>query len=148
MIYVEKHTHILSHATMLTRRNLLAFSALATACTRTPKSLTEALPVQVQRAWILKRTQPLPVEEAPALIRSLGLRQAIRAVYEGNGSVTVRMFEMNVETSAFELIQKWRQQDGLAMYKGPYFFVAQGEGTDQATLSAFLQAFQQELKTS
>ena len=132
---------------MLTRRNLLTFFVFATACTRTPKSLKEALPVQVQRAWILKRTQPLPAEEAPALIRSLGLRQAIKGTYEGNGNITVRLFEMNVEVSAFELIQKWRQQDGLAMYKGPYFFVAQGVGTDQATLSAFLEAFQQELKT-
>ena len=82
------------------------------------------------------------------MIRALGLRRAIRAVYEGNGSITVRLFEMNVEASAFEMIQKWRQQDGLAMYKGPYFFIATGQGTDQTTLSSFLQAFQQELKTT
>ena len=148
MIYVEKHIHILSHAAMLTRRNFLVSFALATGCTRPAKSLKDALPGQVQRAWILKKTEVLPSEEAPAMIRSLGLRQAIRAVYEGNGSITVRMFEMNVEASAFELIQKWRQRDGLALYKGPYFFVAQGEGVDQATLSSFLQAFQQELKTT
>ena len=133
---------------MLTRQTFLIFLALATACTRPAKSLKDALPGQVQRAWILKQTEALPAEEAPSLIRSLGLRQAIRAVYEGNGSITVSVFEMNVDASAFELIQKWRQQDGLAMYKGSYFFVVQGKGTDQATLSAFLQAFQRELKTT
>jgi hypothetical protein len=133
---------------MITRRNFPFFFILATACTRPPRSLKDVLPGQVQRAWILKQTQALPSEEAPALIRSLGLRQAIRAVYEGNGAITVRLFEMNVEASAFELIQKWRQQDGLALYKGPYFFVAQSKGMDQATLASFLHAFQQELQTT
>jgi hypothetical protein len=133
---------------MLDRQNFLLLFALAAACTRPSKSLKEVLPGQVQRAWILKQTMALPAEEAPALVRSLGLHQAIRAVYEGNGSVTVRLFEMKVEASAFELVQKWRPQDGLAMYKGPYFFVAEGKGADQATLASFLHAFQQELKAS
>jgi hypothetical protein len=133
---------------MITRRNFLFFFALATACTRPAKSLRNILPGQVQRAWILKRTEVLPSEEAPAVIRALGLRQAIKAVYEGNGTITVRLFEMNVEASAFELIQKWRQQDGLALYKGQYFFVAESKETDQATLASFLHALQQELKTN
>jgi hypothetical protein len=133
---------------MLNRRNLLTLLTVTAACTRASKSLAEMLPAQVQRAWILKRTEALPAEESPALIRSMGLHQAIRAVYEGNGTITVRLFEMNVETSAFELIQKWRQQDGLAMYKGPYFFVVEGKVADQATLASFVQTFQQELKTT
>jgi hypothetical protein len=133
---------------MLNRRSILLLFTLSAACTRPSKALKDLLPNQVQRAWILKRTEALPAEESPAIIRSLGLRQAIRASYEGNGEITVKLFEMNVEASAFELIQKWRQQDGLAMYKGPFFFVAEGKVADQATLSSFLQAFQQELKTS
>jgi hypothetical protein len=133
---------------MINRRNLLTLVACTAACMRPSKALKELLPAQVQRAWILKKTDALPAEESPAIIRSLGLRQAIRAEYEGNGNISVRLFEMNVEASAFELIQKWHQQDGLAMYKGPYFFVAKGKGPDQATISSFLQAFQQELKTS
>ena len=35
---------------------------------------------------------------------------------------------MNAETSAFEMIQKWRQSDGLAAYQGPYFFVVSPSG--------------------
>jgi len=132
---------------MLTRQKFLLLAVLGTACTRPARALKDMLPGQVQRAWILKHTQALPAEEAPAMIRSLGLRQGIKAVYEGNGSITIRLFEMNAEASAFEMIQKWRQQDGLALYRGPYFFIAAGQGTDQATLSSFLQAFQQELKT-
>ena len=130
---------------MFQRRRIIALFTLLASCARPSKSLKEILPGQVQRAWILKRTEALPAEESPAVVRALGLRQAIRGVYEGNGTITVRLFEMNAETSAFELIQKWRQQDGLAMYKGPYFFAAEAKGPDQATLSSFLQAFQQQL---
>src|SRR5687767_4307022 len=130
---------------MLQRRRIIVLLTLIAACARPSKTLKEILPGQVQRAWILKRTEALPSEESPAVVRALGLRQAIRAVYEGNGSITIRLFEMNAEASAFELIQKWRQQDGLAMYKGPYFFVTDSKGPDQATLSSFLQAFRQQL---
>jgi hypothetical protein len=130
---------------MFERRRIIVLLTLFAGCRRPSKSLKEILPGQVQRAWILKRTEALAAEESPAVVRSLGLRQAIRAIYEGNGSITVRLFEMNAETSAFELIQKWRQQDGLAMYKGRYFFVAAPKGPDQATLASFLQAFQQQL---
>jgi hypothetical protein len=122
--------------------------ALIAACRRPSKALNDILPGQVQRAWILKRTEPLSTEESPAVIRSLGLRRAIRAVYEGNGIINIRLFEMSAEASAFELIQKWRQQDGLALYKGSYFFVANGKGPDQGTVASFLRAFQEDLKTN
>src|SRR5262245_54183624 len=125
---------------MFRRRRIIVLLTLA-GCARPSKSLKDILPGQVQRAWILKQTQALPAQESPAVVRALGLRHAIRAVYEGNGSITIRLFEMTAEASAFELIQKWRQQDGLALYKGPYFFVAEPKGPDQATVSSFLQAF-------
>ncbi len=130
---------------MFSTRRIIILLTLLASCARPSRSLKEILPGQVQRAWILKRTEALPSEESPAVIRALGLRQAIRAVYEGNGTIAIRLFEMNAEASAFELIQKWRQQDGLAMYKGPYFFVADPKGPDQGTLSSFIQAFQQQL---
>jgi hypothetical protein len=133
---------------MIDRRLFLQLSAVTVSCARAGKSLREILPNQVQRAWILKRTETLPAEEAPAVVRSLGMKQGINAIYEGNGSISVRLFEMTAEASAFELIQKWRQHDGLAMYKGRYFFVAVPVGPDQATVSAFLQAFQKELRTA
>jgi hypothetical protein len=141
---VEKHFHILAQPRMLTRRKFTPILLVCGSCTRASKSLTESLPVQVQRAWTLRGAKSLPAEEAPAVVRALGLKQAINATYEGNGTIRVRVFEMNVEASAFELIQKWRQQDGLALYKGRHFFVANGEGLDQATVASFLQAFQRE----
>jgi hypothetical protein len=51
---------------------------------------------------------------------------------------------MKGQTSAFELIQKWRQSDGLAVYSGPYFLVADpGVGPDASRL---LQALQKSLQ--
>jgi hypothetical protein len=130
---------------MLTRRKILVSCILASACSRAPETLTAVLPVEVQRAWKLKQTEPLPAEEAPPLIRGLGLKRAAKGIYTGNGQITVSLYEMNVEASAFELIQKWPQQDGLAMYKGSYFIVTSAQGADRATLSAFLQAFRESL---
>jgi len=145
VIYVEKHTHILAQAPMLSRRKILLSCMLASACSRAQKPLTAVLPVEVQRAWKLKQTEPLPAEEAPPIIRGLGLKRALKALYTGNGEITVSLYEMNVEASAFELIQKWPQQDGLAMYKGPYFFITSARGPDRTALSAFLQAFRESL---
>lgn len=51
---------------------------------------------------------------------------------------------MNVPTSAFELIQKWRQQDGLAVYSGPYFIVADPGGPQSA--SALLEGIRKQLQ--
>lgn len=133
---------------MLTRRNLVLICAAATSCARQSKAIAEVLPTQLQDDWKLQGTKTLPAEESPAIVRSLGLRQAITATYQGTGRIVIRVFEMNVEASAFELIQKWQQRDGLAIYKGPYFVVARGEGADQATVASFLQALQQEMKIS
>jgi hypothetical protein len=141
---VEKHLNILAQLRIVTRRKITSILLLCAGCTRASKSLAEALPVQVQAAWTLRGSKPLPAEEAPAVVRALGLKQAIHATYEGSGTIHLRVFEMNVEASAFELIQKWRQQDGLALYKGRYFFVAEGEGPDQSTVASFLQAFKRE----
>jgi hypothetical protein len=51
---------------------------------------------------------------------------------------------MNVPTSAFELIQKWRQQEGRAIYSGPYFVVANADAGPEA--ASLLEALRKELK--
>ena len=81
------------------------------------------------------------------MIRGSALKRAISAGYRGNGRIRVRVFQMTNETSAFALIQTWRQTtDGLAFHKGPYFVVADAEGVDRQTLSSFLHALEAELK--
>jgi hypothetical protein len=125
------------------RRFVLMILLLLIGCGRREGTLREVLPVQVQRTWTLRETKTIPREEAPAMIRSLGLKRALLARYEGNGSITVRVYEMSSQTAAFEMIQKWPQKDGPAFYKSKYFIVAQN-GPDRATLASFLQGLEQE----
>ncbi len=66
----------------------------------------------------------VPAESVPPLVRELGVKRAAEVTYAGPATTSVRVYEMNVPASAFELMQKWRQQDGRAIYTGPYFVVA------------------------
>ena len=132
----------------MNRRLFFIVLSLTAACTRSKEqSLTQTLPVQVERSWVLKETRNLTPEEAPPLVRSLGLRRALTAVYRTNSEIRLQVFEMASETGAFELIQKWRQSDGLAIYKGPYFVVVEKSDTDPESLKEFLKAMQADLGT-
>jgi hypothetical protein len=128
------------------RLALALIAIVSLSCVRQPNPLKEILPVQVQRTWTLEEARPLPNEEAPAAIRAQGLKRSLVAGYRGNGRIHVRVFEMGGETTAFEMIQKWRQTDGLAFYKGPYFVVGESADVDRTTLSGFLQALQRDIK--
>jgi hypothetical protein len=120
----------------------LLITACFAACSGPPRSLEETIPVTVNE-WKRVSTSPVTADGAPAIVRQLGLRRAIQATYEGPSMVTVRIYEMNVATSAFELIQKWSQQDGPAVYSGPYFIVA--EAPPQAA-AGLLEGLQKQLK--
>jgi hypothetical protein len=101
----------------------LLITALYAACSGPSPSLEKVLPSTVSE-WKLAGVTPISAADAPALVRQLGLKQAVTATYQGPRTVKVRVYEMNVATSAFELIQKWRQQDGPAVYSGQFFIVA------------------------
>ncbi len=113
------------------------FLLLLAGCTNKTPELKDVLPIEVQRSWILKQTAPLT---------GLGAKRAIEARYEGNGAIKVRLYEMAVEASAFELIQTWRQSEGLAVQSGHYFAVAIPEGPDRNTTGSFLQEFRTKLR--
>lgn len=118
-------------------------SVFLAGCSTASKPLDEVLPTNVN-GWARSSVSPMEAASAPELIRQLGLKRAASATYSGPASITVRVFEMNVPTSAFELIQKWRQQDGLAVYTGPYFLAAMpGSPPETAKL---LEALRKELK--
>lgn len=87
---------------------------------------------------------PVDAENAPDLVRRLGLKRAITATYTGPASVHVRVYEMSVPASAFELIQKWPQQDGRAVYTGPYFIVADPSSGPAA--SGLLESLRKQIK--
>ena len=83
---------------------VIVLIAVLAGCGRPASQLKDVLPVEVQRIWTLKQTTNVSPEQGPELLRSLAFRRALESRYEGNGTITVKLFEMNVEASAFELI--------------------------------------------
>jgi hypothetical protein len=119
------------------RRYILLFAAFA-ACSTPSKRLDEVLP---ERAANWHRRSLDPLNEIPPMIAQAGVEESVSAVYSAAGPIRVRAFRMPTETSAFELIQKWPQADGMAVYKGPYFIVAEA-GSDPAAARSLLQTLQ------
>jgi hypothetical protein len=122
---------------------LAGFLGLITlGCSGGSKPLQDVLPAAVD-GWTRNAVRAIEPASAPDIVKQLGLKSAASASYTGPANVTVLVYEMNVSTSAFELIQKWRQQDGLAVYKGAYFIVAEpGSGAQAAGL---LEALRKQL---
>jgi hypothetical protein len=112
------------------------------ACSTPSKPLEEVLPASVD-GWTRTETSALETGSAPDMVKRLGLKRAIAATYTGPATVTLHVYEMNVATSAFELIQQWRQQDGLAVYNGAYFVVAGRDSGPEA--SKLLEAIRKQL---
>ena len=101
------------------------------------------LPQQVEGGWTRADVQPLHASDLPSDVTGMPWKQAVVARYNsGEGAVNVRLIEMSAETVAFELTQRWRQSEGLAFYKGPYFVVCRPDGADQQRLSQFARMLQ------
>ncbi|MEJ7607169.1 MAG: hypothetical protein WKF37_13110 [Bryobacteraceae bacterium] len=128
----------------MTRRHLLGSALLLLSCSQPTKSLAEVLPTQFG-SWSRRRIRPISPDRYPPLIAGLGVSKAASADYEGEGRIQLQIYEMKVETSAFELIQKWQQRDGLAIYKGPYFVVAKSRESDPKVVAGFLREFKLKL---
>jgi hypothetical protein len=122
---------------------LLVMIASALSCSSPTRPLADVIPATAD-GWTRSQVTPLPANDAPEMVRQLGLEQAVSATYTGPSKISVKIFRMKGQTSAFELIQRWRQSDGLAVYSGPFFLVADpASGPDAGGL---LQALQKALK--
>ena len=125
------------------RRTLFAVSLAFLGCGRTEKPLASVLPQQVANGWT-RGTITTPSSNIPEAVTALGVEDSAETTYSGPASVRVRVFRMKAETSAFEMIQKWRQTEGLAAYRGPYFFIANPSGdASPAIVRELLRGLQQ-----
>jgi hypothetical protein len=125
---------------MLRRTVFVVFAGLA-GCVRATKPFEKVLPEQIEGKW--RRNELGSIAEVPELVSQLGFEEGVQTTYKGSGVVHVRAFRMRAETSAFELMQKWRPNEGIAAYKGPFFFVAIPQGTDPQAVAGLLRALQQ-----
>jgi starvation-inducible outer membrane lipoprotein len=128
---------------MLRWLTIATVSLMMTGCSTPSKPLQERIPASLN-GWTRTEAAALDPASTPDIVKQLGLKSAVSATYTGPAAVRVRIFEMNVSTSAFELIQKWRQQDGLAVYNGPYFIVAEPQSPPQAP--ALLESLRKQLE--
>ena len=105
--------------------------------------MDSVLPQQVANGWS-RGAISTPASDIPESVTALGIEESAETMYTGPASVRVRVFRMKAETSAFEMIQKWRQTDGLAAYKGPYFFIANSTGdASPVVIGGLLRGLQQ-----
>lgn len=102
------------------------------------------LPGELPGGW--KLTGTTEETDVPELVRQMGLRQALRARYEGPGEITARVFTMKVQASAFELVQKWRAAPGVIFFQsGDHFVLIEQPGADSAALSQVAKAMDEKL---
>jgi hypothetical protein len=113
-------------------------------CGHGERDLKTMLPQSVDGGWSRQDVQPLDASDLPADVTGMPWKQAVIARYAGGGTgaVNVRLIEFKGEAVAFELMQRWRQSEGLAFYKGPYFIVCRPDGTDAQRLGAFTRSLQ------
>jgi len=125
----------------ITRRHGLILSLLLAACGGAVKV---ELPAELPGGWKLAGTAE--ETDVPELVRQMGLRQALRARYQGQGEITARVFTMNAQASAFELVQKWRAVPGTIFFQsGDHFVLLEQPGSDPAALSQVAKALDQKL---
>ena len=126
------------------RRDLLYFVLLISGCGKPERDLKAMLPQQVEGGWTRQDVQPLHPSDLPSDVTGMPWKQAVIARFKGtgNGAINVRVIEFKSEPVAFELMQRWRQSEGLAFYKGPYFVVCRPDGVDPQQLSVFTRALQ------
>lgn len=130
----------------MTRRFLLISTIFFQACTRSGGELKEALPESVEGGWSRRETRPLANEEIPEIVREAAPGRTLAATYGGNGTVVAKLFEFETETSAFALMQKWRQGEGVAFYRGKYFVVCASPDVDPKRISAFARSLQSAMR--
>ena len=110
-------------------------------CSTAPRAVADDLPEKLGEQWTRTALDPLAAQLAPDQVRELGLDEAAHATYAGPASVGVRVFRMRAGASAFELMQRWRQDQGLATYSGRYFLVADTDASPEHA-RLLLQALQ------
>lgn len=122
------------------RRTFLLIPVLLACCGKPARTWEEILPAEVSGGW---RRGPIEkLAEIPAVVSQLGPADAVETTYAGTGSIRIRAFRMKTETGAFELVQKWRQIDGISAGRGLHFFVANADGVDRTAILAVLAELQ------
>jgi hypothetical protein len=133
----------------MTRFGLLCALALLAGCGGSSPPSAPPLPARVDPGWTLESLQAIDVALAPDFVREAGLRAAWRASYAGPGLCEVTVFELSTSAAAFELVQKWRPQEGrVSTYSGTLFLVVESKQVGQAELIGFAGGLERRLRST
>lgn len=113
----------------MTRRTVLLLVILAGGCAK-HQSADSVLPPELSGGW-KRGAVAVPATDVPDVIRRLGLESSAETTYGGSTRVLVRAYRMRSDTAAFEVMQKWRQSDGLGLQKSAWVLTANGPARDQ-----------------
>lgn len=129
---------------MQTRRVWIIFALALMSCR--PRTLTwpELLPTSIGGTWTRTSLEDRPLAEAPQLIRTLGLRSAVRATYTGPAEIHVSAYLMAAGTS-FEAAQKWRVMPGCTYLERQGCFYVIESPAGKAMLDSFASALDRSL---
>jgi hypothetical protein len=133
----------------MTRREWLILFVSAAGCRRPAPPPEDLLPTALRGGWERVEAVALPAEAAPELVRELGLRRAIRAVYRSRAELQVHVYEMTTTAAAFELLQKWRPAENTVYFHYlEYFVVTESDEVDREGLLEFSGFLEHALKTA
>jgi len=133
----------------MTRPGLLCALALLAGCGGSSPPSAPLFPSFVDPGWKLESVQAIDVASAPDVVRAVGLRAAWRASYAGPGRCEVTAFELSTSAAAFELVQKWRPQEGrVSTYSGTLFLVVESQQASQAELIRFAAGLETQLRST
>jgi hypothetical protein len=117
---------------------------LLAACGRTPAAPKFA--ATLADVWQLKMTQSFPPGSAPESIGKYGTRAWWRASYQGPGSMTAELYELEAPAAGLDLVQRWRPAaDTVVWYTPRYFVVVKWQSQDRNGVAAFIRALQKQL---
>jgi hypothetical protein len=109
-----------------------------------PESL---LPLELEGGWRREAITDLPVAEAPAVARQLGLERVFAARYRGPGEIQATVYRMSTPEAAFEMAQKWPPSpESVSIYEQRHSIVIGWRATEREALRKFVRALGGHLK--
>ena len=119
----------------VTRRGLLAVSALLAACGSRRQDM---LPEKVGQPWRRTSLKNVAWSVAEAPLSEKVVRRIQSATYEGPGKLEVKAYETTSAAVAFEAVQRWqRAEDKLLFNRDEHFIVVRFEKTEPKLLNNF-----------
>lgn len=127
-------------------RIVLALAVLwLTGCAEAPRPWKEVLPATVEGNWVRGEVTEVAAGQAPAVVRSLGLRGTARTAYRGAGDMEVIAYRMAPGTP-FEARQKWRPEAGTMFFGYQDYFIVVRSAAGREVLDRFTGALEKAMR--